>query len=44
MNMVMYLIETIGDMAMHQNVYFWKDEEGRPIWKDTLLYAKLSNE
>lgn len=26
-----------------QNVYFWKDENNRPIWKDTFVYAILNN-
>ncbi len=26
-----------------RNVYFWKDEEDRPIWKDTYVYAKLND-
>ena len=25
-----------------KNVYFWKDEAGKPIWKDTCVYAKLN--
>jgi ribosomal-protein-alanine N-acetyltransferase len=25
-----------------QNVYFWKDNVGNPIWKDTYVYSKLS--
>lgn len=24
-----------------QNVYFWKDEEGNPLWKDTFVYSLL---
>lgn len=39
------LLESIGFVKegyLRQNVFFWKDEEGRPIWKDTLLYAKLN--
>ncbi len=26
-----------------QNVYFWKDENDEPIWKDTYVYAILNN-
>ena len=26
-----------------RNVYIWKDEEDRPIWKDTYVYAKLND-
>lgn len=25
-----------------KNVYFWKDENGCPVWKDTYVYARLS--
>ena len=25
---------------LKENVYFWKDEQGNPIWKDTFIYAK----
>ena len=27
---------------LRQNVYFWKDAEGNPIWKDTYVYALLN--
>ena len=27
-----------------QNVYFWKDDNGNPIWKDTFVYAILNRE
>lgn len=39
------LLEALGfDREAHlkQNVYFWKDENGLPIWKDTYIYAKLN--
>ena len=26
-----------------KNVYFWKDETGKAIWKDTYVYAKLND-
>lgn len=26
---------------LKQNVYFWQDEHGKPIWKDTYIYAIL---
>ncbi len=26
-----------------KNVYFWKDETEKPIWKDTYVYAKLND-
>ena len=35
------LLETLG---LKQNVYFWKDENDKPIWKDTYIYAKLSTD
>lgn len=27
-----------------KNVFFWKDESGKAIWKDTYVYAKLNAE
>lgn len=38
------LLESLGfERSGHlkQNVYFWKDENGNPIWKDTYIYALL---
>ena len=38
------LLESLGftkEAHFRQNVYFWKDEEGNPIWKDTFVYALL---
>ncbi len=26
-----------------RNVYFWKDEQEQPIWKDTYVYARLND-
>ena len=39
------LLERMGfrrEAHLKQNVYFWKDARGNPIWKDTFVYAKLS--
>ena len=39
------LLEGLGfqrEALLKQNVYFWRDEEGLPIWKDTLIYAMLN--
>ena len=39
------LLESIGfirEAHLKENVYFWKDNNGRPIWKDTFIYAKLN--
>lgn len=39
------LLEALGferEGFLRQNVYFWKDESGRPIWKDTYIYGKLN--
>ena len=39
-----YLLEALGfrkEAHFKQNVYFWTDEEGKPIWKDTYVYAIL---
>ena len=29
---------------MRKNVFFWRDEAGQPLWKDTYLYAILRDE
>lgn len=39
------LLEALGfvrEAHLRKNVYFWKDESGCPIWKDTFLYARLN--
>ncbi len=39
------LLEALGlfrEGHLRQNVYFQKDQAGRPVWKDTYLYAKLN--
>ena len=39
------LLESLGfikDAHFHQNVYFWKDAQGEPIWKDTYVYSLLN--
>lgn len=39
------LLETLGfqrEAHFRKNVYFWKDESDRPIWKDTYVYAQCS--
>lgn len=39
------LLEALGfqrEAHFRKNVYFWKDEAGKPIWKDTCVYAKLN--
>lgn len=41
------LLERLGfrrEAYFRENVYFWKDERGGPIWKDTYVYAKLRND
>lgn len=38
------LLESLGfrrEAHFLQNVFFWKDPNGKPIWKDTYVYAKL---
>lgn len=40
------LLEKLGfvrEAHLHKNVYFWKDEHGAPIWKDTFVYGALNN-
>lgn len=31
----------VREAHLHKNVYFFKDEQGRPIWKDTYIYSLL---
>lgn len=41
------LLEALGflrEAHLRQNVYFWRDERGNPLWKDTYLYAKLDTD
>ena len=41
------LLEKAGmrrEAHLRQNVYFQKDADGRPIWKDTYIYALLNGE
>jgi [ribosomal protein S5]-alanine N-acetyltransferase len=41
------LLERVGmrrEGTLLQNIYFFTDEEGNPIWKDTYQYAILSSE
>jgi RimJ/RimL family protein N-acetyltransferase len=40
-----YLLERLGferEAHLKQNVFFWKDGHGNPIWKDTYIYGKLN--
>lgn len=39
------LLERLGfscEGHLHKNIYFRKDENGNPIWKDTYIYSKLN--
>jgi len=39
------LLEKLGfnkEAHYEKNVYFWKDEQGHPIWKDTYVYSLLN--
>lgn len=41
------LLEALGfcrEAHLRKNVYFWKDENGKPIWKDTYVYARLDED
>ncbi|MBD5475162.1 MAG: GNAT family N-acetyltransferase [Lachnospiraceae bacterium] len=41
------LLKALGfqrEAYLRKNVYFWKDENDRAIWKDTYLYAKLNDD
>ena len=40
------LLEALGftrEAYFKENVYFWKDEDGKPIWKDTYVYSLLQS-
>ena len=34
----------IREAHFKENVYFWKDENDNPIWKDTYVYSLLNSE
>ena len=39
------LLESLGfvkEAHFKQNVFFWKDDKGNPIWKDTFVYSILN--
>ena len=36
-------LEFQREAHFRKNVYFWKDEAGKAIWKDTYVYAKLND-
>ena len=39
------LLERLGftrEAPLRQNVYFWTDARGKPIWKDTFIYGLLN--
>lgn len=41
------LLESLGferEAHLRENVYFWKDDNNNPIWKDTYIYAKLNKQ
>lgn len=41
------LLEALGfrrEAHFKQNVWFWQDDNGKPIWKDTYVYAQLDIE
>ena len=40
------LLETLGfsrEAHLRKNVYFWCDENGEPVWKDTFIYGRLKS-
>ncbi|MEE0858867.1 MAG: GNAT family N-acetyltransferase [Acutalibacteraceae bacterium] len=40
------LLESLGfirEAYFKKNVYFWKDKNGNPIWKDTFVYSLLNS-
>ena len=41
-----HLLEKLGfqrEAHFKQNVFFWRDEKGAPIWKDTYVYSILNS-
>lgn len=41
------LLESLGfvrEAHFQQNVFFWKDDNGNPIWKDTFVYSILNKQ
>ncbi len=41
------LLEALGferEGHLKKNVYFWKDDNDMPIWKDTYIYTKLNED
>lgn len=41
------LLEKTGfqrEAHLRQNIFFYKDESGRPVWKDTFVYAILESD
>lgn len=39
------LLEVLGfqrESHLRENIYFWKDESEKPIWKDTYVYTKFN--
>jgi len=39
------LLESLGfdrEAYFKKNIYFWRDENNQPVWKDTFIYAKLN--
>lgn len=42
----METIKKIGferEGRLRKNVYFWRDIDNCPIWKDTFIYARVNN-
>ncbi|HKM35745.1 MAG TPA: GNAT family N-acetyltransferase [Lachnospiraceae bacterium] len=40
-----HLLEKLGfarEAHIKENVYFWTNENGKPIWKDTFMYSLLN--
>ena len=38
------LLEALGfrrEAHLRENVFFWRDENGAPLWKDTYVYGRL---
>ncbi|WP_295800920.1 GNAT family protein, partial [uncultured Treponema sp.] len=37
-------LEFVREGHLQKDIYFRKDKNGNPIWKDTYIYSKLNNE
>ena len=36
-------MDFVREGHLRKNVFFWRDDNEQPIWKDTFIYARLNN-